>query len=68
MQTVTCWTVFLRTIPQAESLEAAMEKRGEKIDYAINVEVPDENIIHRMSGRRVFKLRSYLPCGTSLPR
>ena len=25
---------------------------GEKIDYAINVEVPDENIVNRMSGRR----------------
>lgn len=26
--------------------------RGEKNDYAINVEVPDENIVHRMGGRR----------------
>ena len=37
-----------------------MEKRGEKIDYAINVEVPDENIIHRMSGRR-----ACLNCGAT---
>lgn len=51
---------FPRTIPQAESLEAALEKRGEKIDYAINVEVPDENIIHRMSGRR-----ACLNCGAT---
>ena len=43
---------FPRTIPQAEALEAALDKRGEKIDYAINVEVPDENIINRMGGRR----------------
>ncbi len=43
---------FPRTIPQAESLDAALEKLGEKVDYAINVEVPDENIINRMSGRR----------------
>ena len=43
---------FPRTIPQAEALDAALEKTGAKIDYAINVEVPDENIIKRMSGRR----------------
>ena len=43
---------FPRTIPQAESLDAALAKLGDKIDYAINVEVPDENIINRMSGRR----------------
>ena len=43
---------FPRTIPQAESLDAALAKMGEKVDYAINVEVPDENIVSRMSGRR----------------
>ena len=39
---------FPRTIPQAESLDAALAKMGQKVDYAINVEVPDENIISRM--------------------
>ena len=29
-----------------------MAKLGEKIDFAINVEVPDENIVKRMGGRR----------------
>ncbi len=43
---------FPRTIPQAESLDAALAKLGDKVDYAINVEVPDENIVKRMSGRR----------------
>ena len=43
---------FPRTIPQAESLTAALKERGEKIDYAVNVDVPDENIVNRMSGRR----------------
>lgn len=43
---------FPRTIPQAEALDAALNAIGETIDYAINVEVPDENIIRRMSGRR----------------
>ena len=43
---------FPRTIPQAESLDAALAKFEDTIDYAINVEVPDENIVNRMSGRR----------------
>ena len=41
-----------RTIPQAEVLEEALTKLGDRIDYAINVEVPDENIVKRMGGRR----------------
>ena len=43
---------FPRTIPQAEALDKALSANGESVDYAINVEVPDENIINRMSGRR----------------
>ena len=43
---------FPRTIPQAEALDAALAAINDKVDYAINVEVPDENIINRMSGRR----------------
>lgn len=43
---------FPRTIPQAESLDKVLVSMGQKIDYAINVEVPDENIVSRMSGRR----------------
>lgn len=43
---------FPRTIPQAEALDNALAAIGEKVDYAINVEVPDENIVRRMSGRR----------------
>lgn len=43
---------FPRTIPQAEALDAALVKLGEKMDYAIDVDVPDENIVSRMSGRR----------------
>ncbi len=43
---------FPRTIPQAEALTEALKKLGQKVDYAIDVNVPDENIINRMSGRR----------------
>ncbi|MDD6235586.1 MAG: adenylate kinase [Lachnospiraceae bacterium] len=51
---------FPRTIPQAEALDKALAANGEKVDYAINVEVPDENIINRMSGRR-----ACLSCGAT---
>ena len=43
---------FPRTIPQADSLTQALSGRGEKIDYAIDVDVPDDNIVQRMGGRR----------------
>lgn len=51
---------FPRTIPQAQVLDEALEKLGEKIDFAINVDVPDENIVRRMSGRR-----ACLKCGAT---
>lgn len=51
---------FPRTIPQAESLTKALADLGEAVDYAVNVDVPDENIISRMSGRR-----ACLGCGAT---
>ena len=51
---------FPRTIPQAEALTRALNERGEKIDFDINVEVPDENIVRRMGGRR-----ACLKCGAT---
>ncbi len=51
---------FPRTIPQAEVLESELKKNGGKIDFAIDVDVPDEDIIHRMSGRR-----ACLKCGAT---
>ena len=49
---------FPRTIPQAECLDKALDALNDKIDFAVNVEVPDENIIRRMSG-----IRACLSCG-----
>lgn len=43
---------FPRTIPQAEALENALNAIEQKLDYAIDIDVPDENIVNRMSGRR----------------
>ena len=43
---------FPRTIPQAEALDKALAALGDKVDYAIDINVPDENIVNRMGGRR----------------
>ncbi len=43
---------FPRTIPQAEALTDALNKIDQKMDFAIDVDVPDANIIDRMGGRR----------------
>ena len=43
---------FPRSIPQAKALTDALAAKGEKVDYAIDIEIPDENIINRMGGRR----------------
>ncbi|TGY96301.1 adenylate kinase [Petralouisia muris] len=51
---------FPRTIPQAEALDAALAKISQSMDYAIDVDVPDENIVNRMSGRR-----ACLNCGAT---
>ncbi len=51
---------FPRTIPQAEALTKALAGQGTAIDFAINVDVPDERIIDRMSGRR-----ACLGCGAT---
>ena len=47
---------FPRTIPQAE----ALDNMGIVIDKVVDIDVPDENIVNRMSGRRVCKA-----CGSS---
>lgn len=47
---------FPRTVPQAE----ALDEMGVEIDKVINIDVPDEKIVKRMSGRRVCK-----DCGAS---
>lgn len=51
---------FPRTIPQAKVLDRALEELSDRVDFAINVDVPDENIVNRMSGRR-----ACLACGAT---
>ena len=51
---------FPRTIPQAKALDEALAKLGQSMDFAVNIDVPDEAIIQRMSGRR-----ACLSCGAT---
>lgn len=51
---------FPRTINQAKKLTEALKKGSGEIDWAVDVEVPDEDIVSRMSGRRICS-----SCGTS---
>lgn len=51
---------FPRTIPQAEVLDRELSKLEDTIDFAIDVDVPDENIVNRMGGRR-----ACLSCGAT---
>lgn len=51
---------FPRTIPQALALDTALDSKNEKVDFAVNVEVPDAVIVNRMSGRR-----ACLACGAT---
>jgi adenylate kinase len=43
---------FPRTIPQATNLTETLEKINSGINYAIDISVPDENIVRRLGGRR----------------
>ncbi|HHU71338.1 MAG TPA: adenylate kinase [Clostridiales bacterium] len=51
---------FPRTIPQAEALDKALANNQDAVEYAIDVDVPDEVIIDRMAGRR-----ACLNCGAT---
>lgn len=51
---------FPRTVPQAEALDALLADMGRKIEYVLNIEVDPEELVKRLSGRRICKA-----CGTS---
>jgi len=51
---------FPRTIAQAEALQDILRDLNEDIDYVINVEVPEEKLVERLTGRRVCPT-----CGTT---
>lgn len=49
---------FPRTVLQAEALESMLAKMGRKIDHAVNLSVPDEEVIQRLLDRAVKEGRS----------
>ena len=49
---------FPRTIPQSKALDHTLNNKNDKLEYTIEVDVPDEVIIDRMAGRR-----ACLSCG-----
>ncbi len=44
---------FPRTVPQADALEKMLAEMGKKLDAVVYIYVPDEELIKRISGRRV---------------
>src|SRR4030067_1163713 len=48
---------FPRTIEQAEALEKMLNKEGQRIDSVISIEVDDEEIVKRITGRRGWEKR-----------
>jgi adenylate kinase len=46
---------FPRTVGQADSLSEALERRGRRLTAAMLIEAPDEEVIRRLSGRRLCK-------------
>lgn len=51
---------FPRTVPQAEALDNILEELGKKIEHTINIQVEKEELVARLSGRRICKT-----CGAS---
>jgi adenylate kinase len=50
---------YPRTIPQAEAMEKILPSLGQKLDVVLNIDVPDQELVGRLSGRRMCK------CGAS---
>jgi adenylate kinase len=51
---------FPRTVPQAEALEGILKELGMELDAVLNVAVPDEKLVARLTGRRICR-----QCGAS---
>ena len=51
---------FPRTIAQAEAFEKVLEESGDRLDAVIDIDIADEEVVRRMSGRRICK-----DCGES---
>ncbi len=43
---------FPRTVPQAEALKGVLAELGQALDHVVSIEVPDEDLVERLTGRR----------------
>jgi adenylate kinase len=51
---------FPRTVSQAEALDAALQRLGRGLSAALLIDVPDENVLKRISGRRVCRKEGHV--------
>lgn len=51
---------FPRTIAQADGLQALLEEKGLELDAVLSLDVPDEELIDRISGRRVCEVGGHV--------
>ncbi len=51
---------FPRTIPQAEALNAVLEPLGRRLTAVLSIEAPDEEVIRRLSGRRMCEKKGHV--------
>ena len=51
---------FPRTIPQAEALAAVLEPLGRRLTAVLSIEVPDQEVVRRLSGRRMCEKRGHV--------
>ena len=51
---------FPRTIPQAEALAAVLEPLGRRLTAVLAIEAPDEEVVRRLSGRRMCEKKGHV--------
>ncbi len=58
---------FPRTIPQAEALDALLQRLGITLDTVVNIDVPREGILDRLCTRRTWKILTARPSTMARP-
>ncbi len=58
---------FPRTAAQAEALDAALAEHGARVDYALEIDVPADELVRRMSGRWICEANGHVYNATTHP-